>query len=233
MTSCESLEKKGIPPSQQNWLYFKGFSRRISSKYIQHYFHHSCTWFHFIQIVWAKSTPEFVGHCSSGLVPLATLQDGAGPRRYFPTLIHHDLRFSWLSLFCSQKAPKFFRGVFFVGMGSKYRRTGLPFKASPNRHHRSTAVSHCWISSGISFDSCGSSCLGSSYHACLRVRLFGEFRGVCMGRDGFWYIYVGEKKRFFPATTKVSIVKQEIFESLVKNCRCYRVGGWTHFCIFL
>ena len=95
------FRKKGIPPSQQNWLYFKGFSRRISSKYIQHYFHHSCTWFHFIQIVWAKSTPEFVGHCSSGLVPLATLQDGAGPRRYFPTLIHHDLRFSWLSLLCS------------------------------------------------------------------------------------------------------------------------------------
>ena len=126
-------------------------------------------------------------------------------------------------------------------MGSKYRRTGLPFKASPNgliihrgwirwpRYHRSMAVSLCWISSGISFDSCGSSCLGSYYHACLWVRLFGKFRGVCMGRDGFWYLYVGEKKRFFSPPKRVSIVKQEIFESLVKNCNCYRVGGWTHF----
>ena len=76
------FRKKRDTPKPTKLIVFQGFSRRISSKYIQHYFHHSCTWFHSIQIVWAKSTPEFVGHCSSGLVQLPRPYKMGVPRRY-------------------------------------------------------------------------------------------------------------------------------------------------------
>ena len=88
----------------------------------------------------------------------------------------------------------------------------------PGGDYRSVA-SHCWIS-GISFDSCGSSCLGSSYHACLWVWNSGDFRGVCRGKDGFWYIYVGEKNNF----SHQKVINFEPRNIWVKNCRCYRVG---------
>ena len=81
---------QGIPPSQQNWLYFRVFhvASQVNTSNITFIIH-------------ARGFISFRLFGQSGLVPLAILQDGAGPRRYFPTLKNHDLRFSWLSLFCS------------------------------------------------------------------------------------------------------------------------------------
>ena len=129
---------------------------------------------------------------------------------------------------------------FFFGLGSKYRRTGLPFKASPN----GLIIHRGWIFQVAPLSSIHGSfplldldeasalipvaapALAALIMPAFGCDYLGEFRGVGMGRDGFWYIYVGEKKRFFFSHQKGYQLWS--FRNIwVKNCRCYRVGGWT------